>query len=347
MTASLGSLRATGGITDVHKHFGGKNVSNSDSIMNCQYTFDGNWATAATAAGPVNFFSTTDARKTAVFNPLGLAEETLALSSFKLGRTARTVELKGAEHTAYLAASMTSGGRVQVFEIAPNVIGKSLASASEDGNEGLVVSLSNDDSHVATGGSDKIIRLYSTEGLELVQQFTQGIDRHGQDTLGHPNRIYSIKWVDSNTFLSGGWESSVLLFDTRLPHAVRAFEGPRISGDGIDFIHNAVVTASDRPENQLEIFDFGSGKLIGKPISLGTMLYSVRAVERDGALHAWVCGNNDNALFCIAIPSGKVVESVTGVEESLFSLDVSPTKNDLIFGGAHNALYTAKFSISE
>lgn len=338
---------ASAGIVNLHKHVGGKNLSASDSVMGCQYTHDGDWATAATAAGPVNFFHTTDAKRTAVFNPLGLAEETIALSSFRMGISERRQDIKGAEYTSYLCVTMASTGVVQVFDVVPNRVGKQLAQATEAGNEGLIATFSKDDKYVATGGSDKIIRLYATEGLELIQEFTQGIDHHGQDTLGHPNRIYAIKWIDEFTFLSAGWESSVLLFDTRGKHAVRSFPGPRVSGDGIDFVHNAVIVASERTEEQLQMFDFGSGKQIGKSITLNTMLYAVRAVERDGQLHAWVCGNNENALYCVAIPSGKIVESCTNVEESLFSLDIAPSSNSIVFGGAHNAVYTANFVVKD
>jgi hypothetical protein len=43
---------------------------------------------------------------------------------------------------------------------------------------------------------------------------------------------------------------------------VRSIYGPHICGDSLDIVNNEIVTGSWRGDNQLQLWDFGSGELI-------------------------------------------------------------------------------------
>ena len=44
--------------------------------------------------------------------------------------------------------------------------------------------------------------------------------------------------------LSAGWDSNLLLWDIRQEKAVKAFYGPNLSGDAIDFHNNTILTGA-------------------------------------------------------------------------------------------------------
>jgi len=87
----------------------------------------------------------------------------------------------------------------------------------------------------------------------------------GQGTLtaGHSNRVFSLKFLpeDDNTLVSGGWDNTLQIWDLRVGHSVRGIYGPHVAGDAIDINdRNEILTGSWRPENPLELWDYGSGR---------------------------------------------------------------------------------------
>lgn len=86
---------------------------------------------------------------------------------------------------------------------------------------------------------------------------------HGTLTAGHSNRVFSVKFLpeDDNTLVSGGWDNTLQIWDLRVGYSVRGIYGPHVAGDAIDINdRNEILTGSWRPENPLELWDFGTGK---------------------------------------------------------------------------------------
>ncbi len=62
--------------------------------------------------------------------------------------------------------------------------------------------------------------------------------------------------------MSAGWDNTVQLWDLRTDNAVRSIFGPHICGDAVDVHGNLIVTGSWRPDNPLQLWDFGTGALV-------------------------------------------------------------------------------------
>ena len=83
----------------------------------------------------------------------------------------------------------------------------------------------------------------------------------------HSNRVYSCKFATGlssptdHLILSGGWDSTVQLWDMRVPGpSVKSMHGAYLAGDALDVVDNLVVTGSHRHKDQLQIWDIRHGK---------------------------------------------------------------------------------------
>lgn len=330
-------MEHTKDVVEVHRASQGTQES-GEATMSIQFTPDFEWVAAAGSTGAVQF---TSRSHTAIFRPFGLGDRDTGLTNISF---CKDYNDEGDQNSYWMSAS-SSSGMVRVFEIIPEKMYKSLGEAREENNETLVTAMSHNHQLVATGGADKVLRLYAVtpdDGIRLTQRIEQGIDEHGAPSIGHGSRIFAIKFLpDNHTFLSAGWESSVLLYDTRCGNVPqRQFQGPRISGDAIDLSGNLLVCASDRLTDQLQFFDFGSGQKVGESVSFNSSLFSVKLSSRKGSPVAWVAGSKENMVACVDIKSRKVLSSVRNLDESMFTLDVDGDRPGVVYaGGGAGSVY--------
>eukprot|EP00413_Alexandrium_margalefii_P028655 CAMPEP_0204569132 /NCGR_PEP_ID=MMETSP0661-20131031/37577_1 /ASSEMBLY_ACC=CAM_ASM_000606 /TAXON_ID=109239 /ORGANISM="Alexandrium margalefi, Strain AMGDE01CS-322" /LENGTH=356 /DNA_ID=CAMNT_0051577213 /DNA_START=68 /DNA_END=1135 /DNA_ORIENTATION=+ len=141
--------------------------------------------------------------------------------------------------------------------------GKCLHTITEGGNQIFCLDYFSDGSQFATAGRDRVVRIYD----EVTKQQTmalQGGDM--KDTAGHSNRIFSLKYhpTEPNIVLSGGWDNTVQIWDTRRGHSVRSLWNCYLCGDAVDFsaAGGEILTGSWRTESALQVWDFGSGDLV-------------------------------------------------------------------------------------
>ena len=76
------------------------------------------------------------------------------------------------------------------------------------------------------------------------------------------NRIFSLKSIQNepNLFFSGGWDSTVRVWDVRVPEKyVRKFHGPSISADSLDLKGNTLLVGNYSNKNTVQLWDFKSG----------------------------------------------------------------------------------------
>jgi COMPASS component SWD3 len=110
----------------------------------------------------------------------------------------------------------------------------------------------------ATAGKDFNIRIYD-EGTKSVDVTLAAAEWNSR---GHSNRVFAVKFIDENTLISGGWDSVIHIWDIRQAASVRSIYGPHLSGDALDFQNGQILTGSYSSKDQIQLWDFDSGKLI-------------------------------------------------------------------------------------
>jgi COMPASS component SWD3 len=81
----------------------------------------------------------------------------------------------------------------------------------------------------------------------------------------HTNRIFSVKCLpnDKNLFFSGGWDSTVQVWDVRVPDgSIRKICGPSISADSLDYKNGVLLAGNYKNNDIVQLYDFKSGNLI-------------------------------------------------------------------------------------
>lgn len=76
------------------------------------------------------------------------------------------------------------------------------------------------------------------------------------------NRIFSLKGLkkDQNQFFTGGWDSSVRLWDVRVKDSyVRKFSGPSVSADSLDLKGDILLAGNYSNNDIVQYWDFKSG----------------------------------------------------------------------------------------
>lgn len=68
---------------------------------------------------------------------------------------------------------------------------------------------------------------------------------------------------DYNVFFSGGWDSTVQIWDVRVGNgSVRKICGPSVSADSLDIKNGILLAGNYQNSNIAQLYDFGSGQLI-------------------------------------------------------------------------------------
>jgi WD40 repeat protein len=174
---------------------------------------------------------------------------------------------------------------------------------------------------VVCGGRDGILRIYDDITQSLVTEFEQK----------HTNRIFCVKShpEDENLLISGGWDSTIQVWDIRVPQSIRSILGPHICGESIDLKNSFLLAGSWRDKNSLQVFDFASGHPI-RNLSQKThsWIYSSKFSE-DGESCVAV-GSNENQL--LLFDNFEQTGNVLGFPQPVFSVDMSKNKKMLAAG---------------
>lgn len=126
-------------------------------------------------------------------------------------------------------------------------------------NQTLAMDISEDGQTWATGGADRIVRIYNTndaKGLKVKEL------RGSMGEPGHSNRICAVRLNSSKPGLvaSAGLDGTVRLWDYRSssPSPFAKITDVAVAGDSIDYDGNMLLTGSWRPAQQLQIWDLRS-----------------------------------------------------------------------------------------
>ncbi len=81
--------------------------------------------------------------------------------------------------------------------------------------------------------------------------------RSQNESAGHSNRIFALKFhpTNSNILVSGGWDSTVQIWDLAKRISIKSIYSPHICGDAIDidFSGEKLLTGSYRRDDAIQV----------------------------------------------------------------------------------------------
>lgn len=196
-------------------------------------------------------------------------------------------------------------------------------------------------------GKDAKVRVYDESTKALVSTLEGG---WGKPTPGHSNRVFCVKYKpdDPNIILSTGWDNTIQVWDQRLNYAVRSIFGPHVCGDGMDIHGETILTGSWRPDEQVQMWDFGSGQCVAThslprgSTGYDCLLYSAQWSKgpNAGGMYA-TCGAGSNEAH-LWNKNGECVGTTGPQEKAYFTTQWAHDSSMVAFAGSGSQiqLYT-------
>eukprot|EP00933_Yihiella_yeosuensis_P047499 TRINITY_DN43334_c0_g1_i1.p1 TRINITY_DN43334_c0_g1~~TRINITY_DN43334_c0_g1_i1.p1 ORF type:complete len:354 (+),score=60.57 TRINITY_DN43334_c0_g1_i1:73-1134(+) len=333
-------------------------IGNSNKRIRCKYTCnpsyepiadcfcvrfspDEEYLAASFANGAINIYNAATGKQEFVLNNQGEGKD---LSSMPLP----TTQLRWRPHSAQsktksvlISVNAEVDGQILHWHIKS---GKCLHTITEKGNQLFCLDYFNDGSQFATAGRDRIVRVYDEATKRLVQTL-QGGDL--KDTAGHSNRVFSLKYHPDNphVILSGGWDNTVQVWDTRKAHSIRSLWNCYLCGDSVDFSADGkhILTGSWRTEKALQIWDFGTGEVAEtvqweSASSKATCMLFASQFSKDPSSSMILAGGSqeNEAKFFIRTPGSPTTAfgALINMPKPVFTCDWSPSSRMAAIGGA-------------
>lgn len=114
------------------------------------------------------------------------------------------------------------------------------------------------------GTDHNTIEIFDNQTMKIRQAYHTG-SAEELNMDHHVSRIFSVRCLkkDPAVFYSGGWDSTVQIWDIRAPEgSVRKICGPSISGDSLDMKGNTLLVGNYQNTDIVQLYDFGKGELI-------------------------------------------------------------------------------------
>eukprot|EP01062_Namystynia_karyoxenos_P059547 TRINITY_DN50990_c0_g1_i1.p1 TRINITY_DN50990_c0_g1~~TRINITY_DN50990_c0_g1_i1.p1 ORF type:complete len:347 (+),score=97.42 TRINITY_DN50990_c0_g1_i1:78-1118(+) len=216
----------------------------------------------------------------------------------------------------------------------------------EEGNEIYSLDVKRDGTKICTAGQDACLRIWDANSGTILQEYhTSG----EFETSAHALRIYAARWAgtDDNIIATAGWENTVRIWDLRQEKCVREFFGPHVTGEGIDVSSGQVLTASHRIEDQLELWDVGTGKKIcgfGGDDGTHKSMLSCCQFTRQGGWVAVGGGGGRGLQNCGAVYERQKARDAGGVPEAdmpkpIMACDFAGQENAVAFGDGKGQIH--------
>ncbi|KAJ3190618.1 hypothetical protein HK101_008535 [Irineochytrium annulatum] len=225
----------------------------------------------------------------------------------------------------------------------------------------------------ATAGSDSYVRVFDASTFQSTADMSTG--KEGVSAGHAGGRVFSVKFhpTDPNILISGGWDNTVQVWDTRVEHSIRSIYGPHVCGDAIDFDDDGsrILTGGFQKEDQLQIWSFASRQLIETVTwsviendRRNTQLYTASFSHLRAPTTSFTAsanpsaaspvanryilaggggggqpGTNNNELKLFNASTGRCVALAQGFSGSVYTAAVSAGERMVAVGGASRSLY--------
>ena len=155
---------------------------------------------------------------------------------------------------------------------------------------------------------------------------------------------------DANIVISGGWDCTIQIWDLREGRSMNSIFGPSISGDALDYKDGVIISGSWRNTNQLELWDFGTRKLItniewenGRTTD-NCYIYSAQFSKLNNKTIVAGCSNLNEMRLFDRENKNKPFGKITGLKKGVYSVDFASKKNGVGFCGGNGQLGFVSFN---
>ena len=201
--------------------------------------------------------------------------------------------LRWKPHNKTILLCVTADGLI--YEIHSSS-GKILQKLEEKNNPLMCVDYSIDGSLFATGGNDKVVKLYDDSTKTLISK----LESKKSNMPEHSNRIFSVKFNpnNENMLISGGWDNTLLFYDIRAKEVQNFSYGAHICGDGMDIKDNYLLTVSWEKKDQIQLWDL---RMMKYPYIFQVELPNENKNQINDISFLYSCKfNPKNSTFCIS-----------------------------------------------
>lgn len=275
----------------------------------------------------------------------GLSNGQIALISSTTGRLSYTLQHSPEElpvtslhfnpvnQKLFIAAS--AEGTISEYSTKTSQV-KPTWTIKEEKNEIYAMDITKDSKIIATGGQDKVVRLYDYETQKLKSKLYKIDDDEASN--GHTNRIYSVLFhpTEQNILLTAGWDDTIQIWDIRMRQSIHHIFGPHVCSDSIDACGNLILAGSMRSVNQLQLFDFRNYE------EIANVKWSKQKEERQCLIYT--CKFYKDGEYFIAGGSGDTkvrafsTKNFTAAGKSavfsspIYSLSITPSGENVVIG---------------
>jgi COMPASS component SWD3 len=155
---------------------------------------------------------------------------------------------------------------------------------------------------------------------------------------------------DKNVFFSGGWDSTVHVWDVRVgTGSMRKIPGPSVSADSLDYRKGVLLAGNYQNKDIVQLYEFGSGKLmetldIKEPHNSNSYCFTAAFAQRSEheMMAVGLTGSNTVKVFL-----HNQVASTIKFQAAPLSLDFYRIHNKdyLVVGGLEGTIYAIRVKV--